>query len=52
MDRKKYRPTSINELLLDDCTMNKVKTINKEKSLPNIIITKFLELVKQQQFYV
>ena len=36
---EKYRPTSINELLLDDCTMNKVRTINKEKSLPNIIIT-------------
>jgi len=36
---EKYRPTSINDLLLDNSTINKVNNIIKEKSLPNIIIT-------------
>ena len=36
---EKYRPTSINDLLLDKSTINKVNNIIKDKSLPNIIIT-------------
>ena len=48
---EKYRPTSINELLLDNCTMNKVKLLIKK------IISKHNYywvpgLKKQQQFYV
>lgn len=38
---EKYRPTDIEDLLLDESTSNKVKKIINDKTMPNIIITGF-----------
>lgn len=36
---EKYRPHNIDDLLVDKCTMTKIKRIIEEKNMPNIIIT-------------
>jgi len=36
---EKYRPTNVDELVLDENTHNKIKRIIDEKNMPNIIIT-------------
>ncbi len=36
---EKYRPIEIDELVLDDGTLNKIKKIIEDKNMPNIIIT-------------
>lgn len=36
---EKYRPSNVHELVLNDGTLNKIKKIIEEKSMPNIIIT-------------
>lgn len=36
---EKYRPTNIEDLLVEGCTMTKVKKIIEDKRMPNMIIT-------------
>jgi replication factor C subunit 2/4 len=36
---EKYRPVRVDDLVLDDSSLNKIKKIIKDKSMPNIIIT-------------
>lgn len=36
---EKYRPIKLEDLIVDECTMNKIKNIIKERNMPNIIIT-------------
>lgn len=36
---EKYRPTEIDELVLDEGTLNKIKKFIEDKNMPNIIIT-------------
>ncbi len=36
---EKYRPTNVDDLVIDKNTYNKIKQIIKEKDMPNIIIT-------------
>lgn len=36
---EKYRPTNVDELVLDENTHNKIKKIIEDKNMPNIIVT-------------
>lgn len=36
---EKYRPRCLDDLIVDECTMNKIRNIVEEKNMPNIIIT-------------